>query len=369
MRFSKLHLVKCGHFDDQEIDFPAVGQMDFQIVYGPNEAGKSTTMSAITALLFGFTNKDKFDFRFNRLLMRVGAVLKNGPDELRFRRRSGNALTDFDERPIDASLLANVLGGQTVDSFNRMFSLNHIGLREGGQAILAARDDVGQAIFAAGSGLAGIAGLLKTLDDQSTAIWATRASGERSYYAALGLHKDATQRLKASQTKPALWDERKTRVAELDAELKNAKERRELLTRQRSNFERKRRTLPGAVRRKAILEDLAGLAAVPRLPSDTMTRLDNIEKALLTHNTELGLAARQAAEAKADIDRIVINEALIRHVGEFDSLRERKGAIDKGEADAPSLFGKVDLAKGRLGSRLITPTRRPLPRGRLMRQN
>lgn len=349
MRFSKLHLLKCGHFDDHEMEFQPGGSMDFQIVYGPNEAGKSTTMSAITALLFGFTSKDKFDFRFNRLLMRVGAVIENGSNELRVRRRVGNTLTDLDEQPIDGALLANILGGQTADSFNRMFSLNHTGLREGGQAILAARDDVGQAIFAAGSGLANIAALLKSLDDRSTAIWATRASSERSYYAALATHKEATQRLKAAQTKPALWEDRKTRVEELGSELKTAKERRQILTLRRGDIERRRRTLPGAVRRKAILDELAGLAAVPRPSADAKTRLDKIEKDLLTHSTELQLAASEAADAQVGIDGIVINETLLGRVEEFQFLREGKGAIEKSEADAPGLRSKADAGRTRLG--------------------
>jgi uncharacterized protein YhaN len=349
MRFSKLHLLKCGHFDDHEMAFPAGGSMDFQIVYGPNEAGKSTTMSAITALLFGFTGKEKFDFRFNRLLMRVGALIENGSNELSCRRRAGNALTDFDDRPIDGALLANLIGGQTADSFNRMFSLNHTGLRDGGQAILAARDDVGQAIFAAGSGLASITTLLKALEDQSTAIWAPRASAERSYYVALESHKEAAKRLKAAQTKPAFWDDRKSRVEDLEAELITAKERREFLARRRGDIERKRRTLPNAVRRIEILEGLAVLEAIPRLPADTKSRLDTIEKELLTYNTELRLAASQAADALTGIDGIEINEALLGRMREFQILRERKGAVEKGEVDVPDLQSKAEAGKTRLG--------------------
>jgi hypothetical protein len=76
--------------------------------------------------------------------------------------------------------------------------------------------------------------------------------------------------------------------------------------------------------------------------------LDKIEKDLLTFKTELQLAASQAADARAGIDGIVINEALLGREVEFHALRERKGAIEKSEADAPGLRSKADAGRTRL---------------------
>jgi uncharacterized protein YhaN len=77
------------------------------------------------------------------------------------RRKKGrsNTLLDATDQPIDEGVLAALLAGQTRESFLRMFSLDHSRLKEGGNAILEAKDDIGQAIFAAGSGLVSITGL------------------------------------------------------------------------------------------------------------------------------------------------------------------------------------------------------------------
>lgn len=348
MRFSKLHFIKYGHFDFHEMEFQRDDAMDFQLVYGPNEAGKSTTMAAITALLFGFPTKDKYDFRSNRVLMRVGAEIENAAQKLQCRRRATNALLNFEEQSIDDAPLVNMLGGQKADSFNRMFSLNHTGLREGGQAIVAARDDVGQAIFAAGSGLSSVAALLAKLDEQSRDIWAPTKAAARSYYAAKENHDDAASRLKAAQTKPESWEKLRQLVEKLDGDMTSARDRRRVLSARRIEIERQRRTLPRSVDRKAAIEALAGLADVPRLPTDTKNRVDVIEADLLSLNTELRIATGQVAEAKASIEAVVINESLLELAGEFERLRDRKGAIEKGEADAPSLQSKVEACKGRL---------------------
>ena len=60
MRIARLDLTRYGKFSDRRFDFgPApVAGSDFHVVYGLNEAGKSTAAAAILDLLFGigFTN-------------------------------------------------------------------------------------------------------------------------------------------------------------------------------------------------------------------------------------------------------------------------------------------------------------------------
>lgn len=75
MRFAELHLERYGHFEDCRLPFQA-GATDFHMVCGANEAGKSTTLSAVSDLLFGFPMRSPFNFRFDYALLRVGAVLE-----------------------------------------------------------------------------------------------------------------------------------------------------------------------------------------------------------------------------------------------------------------------------------------------------
>ena len=116
MRFSELHLIKYGQFDGCRLAFPK-GPVDLQIVFGPNEAGKSTTLAAVGDLLFSFPHSTSFDFRFDKTLLRVGASIESDHGPLTFRRKKGNVRTllDESEQPIDEGLLTGLLGGQTAE--------------------------------------------------------------------------------------------------------------------------------------------------------------------------------------------------------------------------------------------------------------
>ena len=64
MRLRRLDLTRYGKFTDYSIDFGehVDGAPDLHIVYGLNEAGKSTSLSAYLDLLFGIEERTKYGF-------------------------------------------------------------------------------------------------------------------------------------------------------------------------------------------------------------------------------------------------------------------------------------------------------------------
>ena len=88
MRLNRLELVRYGRFQDTALDFgaPPAGP-DVTVVYGANEAGKSTAFTAWLDFLFGFRGGSQYAFRFDRKDMLVGAVLET-PDGVQALRRS-----------------------------------------------------------------------------------------------------------------------------------------------------------------------------------------------------------------------------------------------------------------------------------------
>ena len=73
MRFVTLALERYGHFDDCRLSFRS-GEPDLHVVYGANEAGKTTSMAAVSDLLFGFLGRSPYNFLYDYSLLRVGAV-------------------------------------------------------------------------------------------------------------------------------------------------------------------------------------------------------------------------------------------------------------------------------------------------------
>src|SRR3982750_4424447 len=159
MRFSELNLERYGRFEDCRLEFPDRAP-DLHVVLGANEAGKTTAMAAISDLLFGFPSRSPYNFRFDYPLLRIGATLEEDGTEFSCRRRkaSTGSLVDRDDRPLSEGPLLAMLRGQTKDTFHVGFSLDQTRLRQGGRMIVDARDDLGRAMFAAGSGMGGVWG-------------------------------------------------------------------------------------------------------------------------------------------------------------------------------------------------------------------
>ena len=143
MRFSRLSLERYGRFEYCELDFRA-GSPDLHVIYGENEAGKTTSLAAVSGLLFGFPQRSPYNFLFDYSLLRVGAVLEDGGTTLACRRKkgTGGTLLGVDDATINEAPLAAMLRGQTRDTFGLSFSLNQAALRLGGQAMVEAKNNV-----------------------------------------------------------------------------------------------------------------------------------------------------------------------------------------------------------------------------------
>lgn len=73
MRINRLDLARYGKFTDGVLDFGSrpVGSPDLHVIYGPNEAGKSTTFDAIVDLIFGIGGTSKYGFLHPYPTMRI----------------------------------------------------------------------------------------------------------------------------------------------------------------------------------------------------------------------------------------------------------------------------------------------------------
>ena len=91
MRIEELDLVAYGGFSGLRLDLSRSGAL--QIVFGANEAGKSTTLRAVHALLYGIEQRTSDDYVHAYGDLRIGArVTTRDGRELSFVRRKGSKL-------------------------------------------------------------------------------------------------------------------------------------------------------------------------------------------------------------------------------------------------------------------------------------
>ena len=171
MRLRRLDLLRYGRFTDRTLDFgPAGAERDVTIVFGENEAGKSTAFAAWLDLLFGLPRNHPYDFAHARKELLVGAVIETDDGALTLRRtgQTAGSLTDDAGRVVEERRLTTLLCGLDRKGYATRFSLNDDVLRDGGSEIAEAKGDLGQLLHAGASGLSGVADLLKEPRRKST---------------------------------------------------------------------------------------------------------------------------------------------------------------------------------------------------------
>jgi len=193
MRILQLKLIAFGPFTDVTIDLEK-GDGDFHLIYGPNEAGKSSALRGLKQALFGIPVRTADNFLHPHQQMRIGAILQHSDGSLiEFIRRKGRNNTlraGNDKDVLDDSVLEKFLGGINAEVFETMFGIGHEDLVRGGQEILEGSGNVGQALFAAGSGIADLRLVQAELQKEAEALFSPSASKRRINEALSELRKN-----------------------------------------------------------------------------------------------------------------------------------------------------------------------------------
>ena len=345
MRLARLDLLRYGRFTDASIELPRA-ERDIHIVFGPNEAGKTTSLTAIEDMLFGIPERSPYNFLHSYEAMRVGAVLENGGDCFEFQRRKTRRDMilgpDGDPLPGDERLLTPFLGGADRVYFDRMFNLSHGRLAEGGKAIIEAKDDVGQMLFAAGTGLADLRERLKQLEEEADRLWAPRKSARLYYEAQARLEEAQTRQREHSLTVSAWRTARKT-LSDAEKTLQERREEHEETSTEIKKLVRIRH-VHGAIRqRRELTQKIATLGDVIVLAEDAIEQLGQAEQQEAKIRAQVDILAPQLEEARQALEGITFDEALVRRADEIMQLNEQRIAVRSEREDLPKRRGEYRL--------------------------
>ena len=340
MRLRTLHLKRYGHFTDRAIHLPP-GQPDLHVIFGPNEAGKSTTLAAIEDLLFGIPSRSKHNFLHDYRNLLVGAVLERGDDTLELYRRKGNrqTLLAADGSPLHShqeQLLASWRATADRPFFERMFSLDGQRLQQGGRDILEARDEgVGQQLFAASAGLHGLPQLFRALSAEADELWSRRPARHRKFYQAREQLKAANQTLHEQTVTARTWQELRDRHKAAEAACEQVNTALAKATTRHQRLSRIRRVL-GDVQRKQELEaQLQALGQVVALPADAATTLETAERDDQLKATRITSLAEQRTRLQEELKGIVVDQTLLRRREAIRWCHERCIRMRAARAELP----------------------------------
>lgn len=324
MRIRRLSLERFGHFTNQTFDFgPAGDHSDFHIIYGPNEAGKTTTMEAALRLFYGFPLREDYAFKHARSNLQVSAALEIGGTVRQFTRlpKRAGSLVDEAGTALPETALSAHLAGLSQDDYRRLLCLDDDTIASGGEEIANAKGDIGRLLFSAAAGVADLSGVLDGVRDQADALWKRRARSTR--IAELkGELAEAERQIKERDVTASAWKALKKDLATaLEAE-KSARSTRDTLNAGRAKIEGQKRALPLMAEITGLEEAVAACSAYPDqldfdperliiLRSDRSTALQNVDRLI----EELTALAEQR-------DRMSVDPALDALASALDDLED-----------------------------------------------
>jgi uncharacterized protein YhaN len=346
MNIRRLDLIAFGPFAQQSLRFEQP-QPGLHLVFGHNEAGKSSCRRAIGQWLFGIPHKSTDNFRHESSRLRIGGELSNGAGQtLEFIRKKGRKdtlRTIDDATTLATESLGRFLGGLDANTFSQRFSLDHQELLAGGQA-LGSGSELGEVLFAAGAGIADIRAIQSTLQNRARELFLAGGSVPKINELLRQL-TDAKTTQKNLMLSAASW-------MEIESQLRQAQERNvslenELLglRRELRLMERLQRAIPLVTRWRAGEQTLKNLAHAPRLPEDVSQRRIRAQTAWSAATKAVLEVEQRIATLTVKLQSVQVSPELLQLKTLIRSLHARLSSIQKATQDRARLIAELRVAE------------------------
>jgi uncharacterized protein YhaN len=323
MRLVRLDLTRYGKFTDHSINFGEreTGRPDLHIVYGPNEAGKSTALAAFLDLLFGIEPRSRFNFLHPYPVMRIGASLAFAGqvhDLVRI-KRAQNDLLDDGGRPMAESVIVGQLGGIDRESYRSMFSLDDETLEAGGESILASKGDLGQLLFSASTGLADLSHALGGLRAEADGFYKYHArAGELSTLKVrLAALKEQREQIDTAASAYAQLVETRDRAL---VQYEEAIANRTAIQTRMDEIQRCVSALPRLVALRAAREQLLPWIDLPAAPVGWREALPELQAAEIETTVRSETIDGEIDQRLAELEAVVVNEAALKLADRVDRM-------------------------------------------------
>ena len=349
MRILGLHLRAYGHFTGYSFDFGAAPGL--HLVYGLNEAGKSTMLRALSSVLFGYPHGVVDGFKHDAKDIAVGIdLLASDGHRLSFvrRRRGKHTLTASDGSALDVGTVDSFLGGVSREVFERVFALDHHRLRQHAKALLADGGSLGFSLAEAGSGIAGLKAVLDKLKADRAALFLAGGSKPKLNQAiaeVIELRKDARRRT----ISPTEYRIREKRIEEADAKLREMRERLKAIESSTVRLQRIAKNLPLRAEHHALTQRIAALDDVPILPPEFAQQRVKAQADLEAAREDINMTSAAVRDLERRIAAISLDKAILARCGEIEKLVQKGPVIERYETDISKREAERDQLYGVVG--------------------
>ena len=317
----------------------------FHLIYGPNEAGKSTTLRAIRQLLFGFDERTTDNFVHQNPNLRIGGVLsdRSGAQlEVVRRKTRKDSLRGADETTvIDDSQWQPFLCGVDEATFTNRYGIDYAQLVEGGRQIATGSGDLGEILFASGSGVMDLAEVQRRLNEEAAELFKPQGKKQRLNQAIIEwqLQRDLVIQKQRPVTE---WEEIDRLRSETQARLDLVSKELTLKSNARDLYRRWQQALPVMQELDASQLQLKVSESVVRLPADFGGKRQEAMVLLKHADSQAKSEKKKLEQIQKDLDQISIPAGLLEQADELTRLLTKWGEYSKAQVDRKGLVAQYD---------------------------
>ena len=339
MRLKELYLDGFGHFHQKTIG-PIEGPVT--VFYGLNEAGKSTLLAFIRAILFGFPAR--FNSHYPPLAGgRHGGriTLTTDPDRIYVVSRLAGSqgglevITPTGPSSNAEAVLGSLVGSATPDLFRTVFAFSLDELQE-------AASLQGSSIYSASQGMPRIPELRASLAKRKGEIYRSKGRNQE-IPKIVNLIQGIMQQLSAAENNADQYGKLNARNLMIDQELETSEADLLRLNGRQSEAERILDGWNDWLELGNCDERLAKLRQFDGFPEDAITRLNNFEAQIAQAEEDLKSDAEELHRDMEDASAEIADEGLLCDKNTIEEIRRARNSFDSSVRDLPER--RADLRK------------------------
>ena len=354
MRLEEFHLEGFGHFHQH-----TVGPLDrnVTVLYGPNEAGKSTLLAFVRAVLFGFPQRGRNQYypplAGGRHGGRIRLVDDNGARYTleRFTGTQGGPFdlrAELDGQLQDTAFLHKLTGHASADLFKNVFAFSLDEIQSEG---LMSNSEVAGRIYSAGMGASRLPDFAQSLAKRKETLYRPRGSAQQIAEILREL-ETTDQQLREIRSYADLYLRLTNRQDEIAKELDQATAEISALNHLRTKVDRLIEGWNDWEALQTCEERLKEMPRFERLPETPIERLENLEDRIQQAREDRDEAQEQlrktAVAANAEID----DESLQDDVDQIEAILRARSSFDNSVRDLPERQDELHVMEEALAEKM-----------------
>ena len=342
MKIRQLHINRFGHFHECDLVFPGDG---LQVIYGPNEAGKTTLLEFLRGLLFDFPARTPYDFGGQGEMAGVAMLELQDGRLIELRRRKGNkdkVAIKLDGQPtgLDDADWSRLLDHADRGLFESVFAFGLDQLSQGEASLK--HESLRSALF--GGSLGGTSSpdkIVAELSRQADELF-KKGGSKPAINALLAELKRLAKEIKDRSLRPDKFHEVEEAVAKATDHAQRLHQQVDQLRSNHSKIEKRSRAWPKWNELQQRRGERAGLIVPANIPADARQRYQTLGRELKSLAEEQAKQTAEIEQTEQRLDGLKLNPRAVNYQAEITSCLEQRQSFLDAKNDLPEIQRKRD---------------------------